>query len=168
MNRKVIAWTFQALAHALFLAPVFYLSTAPGYEYLASDEAEIQIAFSHATQLKEACRERSRKELAKLPPNMRRAKSCPRGRSPLRLDLLVDGELFLEKTYLPAGLHEDMASYVFEQHPISAGKHTVTIRLYDTVRKPEFHYFGEEEVSLTPGQALIISFDGETGRFSYR
>ena len=68
------AWLGQALLYALFALAIGVFSQWPPYRHLGSDQALVKLSFQHAGQRKEACRERSPEELAKLAPNMRAAK----------------------------------------------------------------------------------------------
>jgi hypothetical protein len=89
------------------MAILAYFSTEPRFSMVAPDEALVRVSFIHATQRRQACRERSAEELAKLAPNMRAAQDCPRERSPLLVELELDGKLVLRREVQPSGLRHD-------------------------------------------------------------
>jgi len=62
----------------------------------------VRLSFSHGAKPSAPCRERTDEELAKLPPNMRVRLECPRERSPVRVEIEMDGKLLYDNTG-PAG-----------------------------------------------------------------
>ncbi len=75
---KVASYALQGVCYAAFMGVVWYFSTSPAYEHLPPGQAVVKLSLQHAGQRKQACRERSAEELAKLAPNMRAATVCPR------------------------------------------------------------------------------------------
>ena len=69
----------------------------PRYRHLAHDQALLKLSFTHAGQLVHECRRRTPEELAKLPPNMRAPLDCPRERSPVTVELALDGQLLAQR-----------------------------------------------------------------------
>ncbi len=157
----------QVVIYTLFCAVIYYLSTDPVYYYLQPDQAELKLAFQHAAQRKEKCRKRTREELMKLPPNMRRAKECSRARAPLTVKLLLDGDLLAEKTFNAPGLHDDGAAYVYTKFPLPAGEHQLSVRMIDSVREEGYDYAADRRVALKPGQALVVGFNHESKKFIF-
>ena len=81
---KPLQYIGQGLFYALFVGTIGYFSSFPAYTHLAADETVIKLSFSHAGQLKEACRKRTPEELAKLPMYQRKAtKICPSANVPM-------------------------------------------------------------------------------------
>ena len=107
-------------------------------------------------------------ELAKLPPNMRAPVRCPRERSPVLVELDIDGQPVLRHTAAPSGLSKDGASSVYHRLQVPAGEHRVAVRLNDDVRQPGFTHSREATVSLAPAQILVIDFDAEQGGITLR
>ena len=68
---KALRFAAQLALYVPLMAILAYFSTEPRFSVMAPDEALVRVSFIHATQRKEACRERSAEELAKLAPNMR-------------------------------------------------------------------------------------------------
>lgn len=158
----------QAALYALFALTLAVFSRWPVYQHLPPDQALFKLSFSHQGQRLGECIEQSADELAKLPPNMRAPKRCPRERSPLRVQVEIDGSVVHEQTAQPSGLSRDGASAVYQRLPVSAGKHRVTVRLNDDVNQPGYNYELEREVELQPAQIIVIDFDSERKRITLR
>ena len=103
-SNKPLRFVLQAINYTVFMAMVWYFATSPSIQIIADDEAMITIAFSHAGQLREPCRRLSQEELNKLPPNMRKLDDCPRERSPVTIQALLDDEPFYSTALPPPGM----------------------------------------------------------------
>jgi len=101
VTSKPLRYLLQAINYSVFMGLIWYFASAPSVRLIAEDEAMITIAFAHAGQLREPCRRLSQEELNKLPPNMRKIDDCPRERSAVTIEALLDG---LDINPLPASL----------------------------------------------------------------
>ena len=155
----------QAVLYLAFALVIAYLSVAPVYHPIAPGEAEVRFAVGHQGQRKEACRERTDEELAKLAPNMRVRQVCPRERSPIDVELEMDGRLLYAETVPPTGLSRDGMAYVYRRFGVPAGTHHLTARLRDSVQLQDFNYVHPSEVELGPGDILVIEFNAKEGGF---
>ncbi|MEO5378115.1 MAG: hypothetical protein H7832_10100 [Magnetococcus sp. DMHC-6] len=164
---KISSILVQCLAYFFFFGVIYYLSTSPAYHYLQPGEAEIKLAFKHASQRQKACHQRTREEMMRLPPNMRRVQDCPRARAPIYIELLLDGAFLAHRSFVSPGLSHDMATFVYTKYSLPAGKHLLTVRMRDSMREEGFDFLGEREVDLIPGQALVIGFAEEQGGFIF-
>ncbi len=153
----------QAFNYLIFMSLIGYFSTSPAYRHLPEGQAQVVLAFSHAGQHVEPCKQVSPEELAKLPPNMRRPTECPRARSPVKVELLMDGEPLLSTVAEPPGLFGDGGVDIFLDATVPAGKHHFEVRMNDSVRIEGFNYTGEKTVELAPAQLLFIDFNTEQG-----
>jgi len=162
---EVLRYPLQALNYSIFMLLVWYFSAAPSYTQLTPDQAVVTVAFAHAGERLEECRELSGEELARLPPNMRAPMDCPRERSPVTVHLLLDGELLLEEVARAPGLYSDLGIDIYRSAKVPAGKHTLTVQMNDNVRIEGPTYTDEEMVTLEPGQRLVVNFNSETGKF---
>jgi hypothetical protein len=160
---KPISWLGQALLYGLFALIIGYFSSSPPYRHLPADQALIKLSFSHEGKLVSACRQRTAEELAKLAPNMRAPMDCPRERSPVTVEIDLDGTPAYRRVATPSGLSRDGASTVYKRLPVHAGEHRLAIRLNDDARAPGFNYRREEMVILKPGKVLVIDFNQEAG-----
>ncbi|MBM3356916.1 MAG: hypothetical protein FJY54_04220 [Betaproteobacteria bacterium] len=160
-------YLIQGMLYAAFAATVGYFSNAPTYRHLGADDALVRLSFSHAAQRVAPCRERTPEELAKLAPNMRAPLDCPRERSPVTVELELDGRLVFRNVVAPAGLRRDLASTVYWRQAVAAGEHRFTARMKD---RPEggFNFVKDVVVELAPGRVLVIDFDGTRGGFLFR
>lgn len=162
---EFLRYPLQALNYTVFMLLVWYFSAAPPYTQLQPDQAVVTVAFSHAGELREACRVLSQEELAKLPPNMRAPMDCPRERSPVRVELLLDGKLLIEEIVHPPGLYNDLGIDVYRSAKVPVGKHTLTVRMNDNVRVEGPTHSHQETVELGPAQLLVVNFNSDTGKF---
>lgn len=157
------AWLGQALLYALFAVLVGVFSRWPPYRHLAADQALIKVSFNHQGKPVSECRRPSPEELAKLPPNMRAPVVCPRERSPITIELDLDGATILHHVARPSGLSRDGASAYYRRLEVAAGTHRLAVRLKDDARSPGFDFARQATVTLAPAQVLVIDFDPAKG-----
>jgi len=164
---KALRLLAQLALYAPLMAILGYFSTEPRFSAVAPDQALVRVSFIHATQRKQACRERSAEELAKLAPNMRAAQDCPRERSPLLVEIELDGKVVLQREVQPSGLRRDGNVAVYQRLALPAGRHRIVARLRDRA-EGAFNFAGEQTVELAGGGVLIIDFNAEKGGFVFR
>jgi len=164
---KPTRYAAQVLLYVAFGAALGYFSSYPAYEVMPPDEALVRLSFSHGAKPITPCRERTDEELAKLPPNMRLKLDCPRSRSPVRVEVEMDGKLLYDIVAPPAGIRRDGASTVYRRLPVPAGRHEFRARLSDSP-DGEFGYTAQEVVELAPGRVLLIDFNAGQGGFLFR
>jgi hypothetical protein len=164
---RALRFVAQLALYVPLMAMLAYFSTEPRFSVVAPDEALVRVSFIHSTQRRQACRERSAEELAKLAPNMRAALDCPRERSSLLLEIELDGELVLRREVQPSGLRRDGNAVVYERMALPAGRHRIVARLRD---RPEgdFNFIRDETLELAGGRSLIIDFNAAQGGFVFR
>lgn len=155
----------QIVAYAAFMALIGYFSTSPAYTHLGPDQAMIKLSFAHYGKIKGECRERGAEELAKMPPNMRLAMDCPRERSPVTIELDLNGEPIFRAALKPSGLSRDGMAYVYESFRVPAGVHRLDMRMRDDVRTEGFDRVKEVSIELEPTQLLVIDYLSEKNDF---
>jgi len=163
---KALRFTAQLALYVPLMAILAYFSTEPRFSVVAPGEALVRVSFIHATQRRQACRERTPEELAKLAPNMRAALDCPRERSPLLVEVELDGRLVLRREVQPSGLRRDGNAVVYERMALPAGRHRIVARLRDRAGG-DFNFMKDETVELAGGQTLIIDFNAAKGGFAF-
>jgi hypothetical protein len=165
--KQSLRFAAQLALYVPLMALIGYFSTQPRFSVLEPGQALVRLSFIHAAERKEACRNRTPEELAKLPPNMRAAQDCPRERAPVMVELEVDGQVVLRREVQPAGLKRDGNATVYHRLPLPAGKHRVVARLRDRPGEG-FNFQKDETLELAPGQALLIDFVATKGGFVFR
>ena len=163
----ILRYLAQALLYVPLMAIIGYFSTSPAYHHLAPGEALIRLSISHAAHRKGECRERTPEELAKLSPNMRAPLDCPRERSPVTVELDLDGQRVVQAIAPPSGLTRDGASTIYRRLPVAAGTHRIVARLKDRVGG-DFNYVREVELEIRPGRVLVIDFHAAKGGFEFK
>ncbi len=157
----------QACCFGLFMLLIGYFSNSPSYRHLAEDQATIKLSLRHAGRLLGECRRRSAEELKQLPANMRAPEVCPRERSPLLLELALDGELVLSEQLQPRGLHDDGMASAYRRLTVAAGAHQLEVRMKDHLAQQVFPYRHARTINLAPAQVLVIDFDSKNKRFTF-
>ncbi len=164
---KAVRFLAQALLYVPLMVILGYLSTDPRFTDISRDQALVRLSFSHAGARRVECRQRTPEELAKLPPNMRAAMDCPRERSPVKVEIEMDGQVIFAAEVPPSGFKKDGASTIYRRLPVAAGQHRFVARLRD---RPEgdYNYVHEESVNLAPGRAVVIDFSAGQGGFVFK
>lgn len=164
---RLLQYTGQVFAYALFAACIGYFATSPAYTHLDPGKASIKLSFSHAGAHTEECRQLTQDELNQLAPNMRRPTDCTRERLPLLIELELDGEPLYRDELPPSGLAGDGASTAYKKFPVAAGKHRLVARLRDSRRATGFDYEQTAEITLQPQQNFVLDFRPELGGFLF-
>ena len=155
-------WLGQVLAYSVFAALVGLWSTWPAYQRIDAGQALIKMSFSHAGEHLQACKTLDPAEVARLAPNMRANIDCPRGRVPLVVELVIDGEPVYQGRHEPTGLWGDGPSVVYEKFLVPAGDHRLEVRIRDSRRSTGFDYTHSAVVRLAEHQNLVIDFHGDS------
>jgi len=160
---KALAIAGQALLYGAFAGFLGVFSSHPAYRHLAPGEAVLKLSFSHPGQLAHECHRRTPEELAKLAPNMRAPMDCPRERSPVTVELAMDGQVLARREVAPVGLSKDGASTLYERFVVPAGEHRLSVKFSDDIRAPGFNYVSDERVQLHPAQVVVVDFNPARG-----
>ena len=162
MNRA-FNWIGQALLYSCFALAIGVFSRWPMYHPLQPDHALIKVSFVHHGVRVADCRPYTKEELAKLAPNMRAPMKCERERSPVQIELDIDGKTVFQKTANPSGLSRDGASTVYQSFDVPAGARRITVRMKDDKTAEGFNYQHDSTITLKPAQVLVIDFNAEQG-----
>lgn len=158
-----VRWILQAALYALFAAAVAVFSRWPEYRPLEPGQALLRLSLLHAGAPVQDCRRRTDDELRALPPQMRTPLDCPRERSPVRVQVELDGRLVVDETFPPGGLARDGAAAAYRRLAVPAGAHTLQVRINDDARRSDFPHRREQAIELAAGQVLLIDFDPRRG-----
>jgi hypothetical protein len=99
----------------------------------------------------------------KLPPNMRKPDDCPRERSPVIIEALLDGKVIFNESMQPPGIFKDGSINIYYSSRIPAGKHHFQIKMDDSVRVEGFNHSVTQDVDIKPAQILLVEFDSLKG-----
>jgi len=158
-----VQWLGQFLLYGLFALLIGVFTQWPPYHPLGENQALIKVSVARLGQPVGECRRLTDEELAELPPNMRDPVRCPRERSPLSMEVHINGSRMLERVAQPSGLSRDGAAAIYERLVVSAGEQHINVRFNEDVRPGARVYEHEASVALAPGQVLVIDFDAERG-----
>lgn len=160
---KALNWSGQAVLYCVFAVVIGVFSGWPSYRALPADQAMLKVSFIHHGQRVADCRPFTAEELAKLAPNMRTPMKCGRERSPVTIEVDLDGVTIYRQVAAPSGLSRDGASSVYHRLQLPAGEHRIAVRLKDSAAAGPFNHAREATVKLRPAQILVIDFDAEKG-----
>lgn len=150
-------------------APVYFLSDL-SYSYYPTDDGVLKIAFKHTGARVSDCEEadlikkegeryrQQLKDTKQVKMNIEKLAKCPRERHPVVVELFIDGKLALDKSYAPTGLKNDMASYIYDEFPVTAGEHSFRMNLYDTGSKGAAAYTLDSTALVKPREVKVIWF----------
>lgn len=166
MSIKPAAIVGQVVLYGAFAAFIGYFATNPRYQHIAPDRALIKLSLAHFGDRE--CRKRTPEELQKLPPNMRAPMECPRERSPLTIEMDIDGQPAYRGTIQATGLSKDGISTVYRRFEMPAGEHRIAVRMNDNIRQQGFQHAKEDTVTLKPAQVLVIDFNPDKGGLFFK
>ena len=158
-----VQWVGQFFLYGLFALTIGVFTQWPPYHPIGQDQALIKVSVARLGQPVGECRRLTDEELARLPPNMRDPVECPRERSPLTMEVNVNGTRMLKRVAEPGGLSRDGSAAIYERLVVPAGEQRISVRFNDDVRPGARVYEHEASVALLPGQVLVIDFDAEKG-----
>jgi hypothetical protein len=165
---NLIRYLVQFAAFVTFALFVGYFSASPPYQYAQAESAVVKLSLSHATDRVVPCTLLTPEEIAALAPNMRRSESCVRARLPLGIELDIDGQNVLSMQAQPTGLWGDGPASIYQRFDLPPGQYRMEVRLRDTARTEGWDYTLVEDVTLTAGRYLTITFRAENGGFKIR
>ena len=164
---SLVAIIGQLVFFGLFIIVLMVFSNSPRYQHFPSDQALLKVSISHAGQIKGECHKRSAEELARLSPNMRVAESCPRERSDILLELIMDDkQIFLGKLP-PSGIRRDGFASIYQRYPIPSGQHRLVARMKDHEKLTDYNYIKQMDITLEPAQVFVIDFNEKAGGFVF-
>ncbi len=155
----------QAITYTAFAAVIGLLSVWPEYHMLRENEAVISLSFSHAAQRVGECRALTQAELNELPPNMRKPNSCPRERHAAYIQVRAGNEVLFSETLQPSGLWSDGKINVYNRARLAAGDYRLFVGMNDSGSDDGFDYERTADLSIEPGQNLVIGFDNLSNTF---
>ena len=155
----------QALFYSAIILFIGIFSTFPTYTRVTEGNATVKLSLRHTGQIIGECRIMSEEELQRLPPNMRLAKVCPRERSSIEFQFLMDGVEFYHKVIEPAGINKDGRAKLYHRFTVKAGEHTVTARLKDHRDLDDYNYQETRKINLASRAVLVIDFDPDSKKF---
>ncbi len=165
---KLSQYAGQAFVYLIFAAFLGYFASAPVYNHFPADKALIKLSLAHGAAREGGCRRRTKEELQKMPPNMRRPMDCPRQRLPVLIEFELDGETLYSASVPPTGLSGDGPSRIYQRFAVTAGKHEIVARLRDSDRTEGFDYEKRATIELKAQQSLAVDFRQEMGGFLLR
>ncbi|MCP5097802.1 MAG: 4Fe-4S dicluster domain-containing protein [Chloroflexi bacterium] len=118
----------------VILLVVFFLSTLiyrPFESPTIADEAKIRLVINHSGQLVNTAANLSADVLEKLPDNVDPSQVLGGERFPVKIRLVVDGEIVSESEYEAGGLRNEGSIYAIEAWETTPGEHHIEIWLND-------------------------------------
>jgi hypothetical protein len=148
----------QALLYALFFTPLVYLTQQPEHRHLDEGMAVLKVAVRHAGKIIGECTPVNQADYANRPSNMQVAEICPRERSPLQLEFILDGKTLHRATVPASGLHSDGVSSMYQRFKLPAGKHHLQLLMNDDVAVDGYNWQLDQDIQLRPAQVMVAKF----------
>ncbi len=167
ISHPAVRYLLQAFNLAIFMALIAAFSAGPTVKQLEDGLAVVTLAFGHAGEPVRACHVRTAEELAALAPNMRAPLDCPRERSVIKVELLMDGKTILDLTIPPPGTFKDQGVDVYQNVEVPVGRHEFTVRMNDNALVDGYTYTNSYTADLAPAQLLFIDFNQRIGGFTF-
>jgi hypothetical protein len=157
---KAARYLAQALLYALFFVPLAYFSHLPTYRHMDDDMAVLKVAIRHPGEIIGECTSVVAGEGHGMRPAAmaQPTEICPRERSPLRLELIIDGDTLYRDTVAASGLHSDGITSVYQRFTVPAGSHRLQLRMNDDVAVDSYTWQLDQEIELQPAQVMVASF----------
>jgi hypothetical protein len=165
---KVLRICGQFVVVAVLFASVAVFADWPVYRQTPRGSAVAILTFVHGADRRAECRRLTPEEIAKLPPNMRRAQDCPRGRRPVYVELDIGDQVAYRASLAPTGIAGDGPSRAYQRFVLPVGQYDLAVRMRDTARTEGFDYEREEKITLGPDQMFVIDFRSEPAGFVLR
>lgn len=166
MPIKPSALAGQVVLYGAFATFIGFFATNPRYQHIPADHALLKLSISHLGN--QECRLRTPEELQKLPPNMRKPKDCRRERSPLTIELDIDGKSVYRGETPATGLSKDGIATMYRRFELPAGEHRIAVRMNDNKSETGFQFSKEETIQIKPGQVLVIDFNPDKGGLFFK
>jgi hypothetical protein len=153
----------------IMAVPIYIFSDLP-YSYYPKDDGMLKIAFKHSGTRVADCEEadlikqegekyrQQLKDTRQVRMSIEKIAKCPRERNPVVIELFIDGQKVLDKSYSPTGLKKDMASYIYDEFPVPAGEHSFRMLLYNTGKKDIPAYALDEKSVVKPREVKVVWF----------
>lgn len=168
MSKYFVQIPLQVFNYTLFMGLIWYFSINPAHHQLDKDQAMITFTLGHVGKRVEECRRLTQEELLKLAPNMRRPMECSRERSPITMELQMDGKVIYRHTAPPLGLYKDQGIDIYQNIKVPVGEHRLFAWVNDDINVDGPIYTLEQDVNLKPEQHLIVEFKSATGSFTIK
>ena len=92
---------------------------------------------------------------------------CKRERVPVYIEVMLDGENLLSKSYNPTGLAKDGSASIYERILVEPGQHQLIVKLRDSGRVEGFDYKSDTVINIEPKELFVIDFRKELGGFYF-
>jgi hypothetical protein len=156
--RGIGGYLGQFIGYTIFALLLGYFSASPDWTYFPADKALIKLSFTHVGKRKEACKDRTAKQLAKIPDSAKVPKSCPRERHPVYVKLWLNDDPVFDGKAEPSGLSKDGPAHFYETFKVSPGQHKLKLEVRDNGVDGS-HFSHQADVDLRPRDILAIDLD---------
>lgn len=160
---KIHLWVFRAVLFSAIAVVLGVFSQYPSYQAFPQDKAQVIVSFSLYGARAQPCRELTEKEMADLPANMRRPTICPRPRTPVLIEMKIDGEVALFEWLAPTGFAKDGPAQIFEKFQIPVGSHELTVAIRNTNRPEGYDMIERRTFNLGAREILVVDFREDKG-----
>jgi ferredoxin len=133
-------------------------------QMILPQQAQIRVVINHHGQLIARSQNLPPDMRTKLPPGVDPALVLGGERFPVRLQIRLDGQSVIERSYPPAGLRREGSIYGLETWWLAPGAHTLELNLMDDGATWRTAFTGPAD--LAAGQSFILIYDPDTRMFA--
>ena len=152
----------QVIFYFLLVSLIGYLSGSPEITVYDVGETELKLVIRHSGLVAGECRSLSETELKQLPPNMRVPMICPRGKSPMSVDLTIDETLYFEDIINASGIHNDGVITTYQVFQLPVGTRHIEMTAVAETHAGRFIDKFDEFVEFSEDRVVVLQLN-DTG-----
>ncbi|MDA1299505.1 MAG: hypothetical protein O2868_05455 [Proteobacteria bacterium] len=136
-----------------------YLTDSPEYQVLPEGQTELKFVVRHSGKRLGVCKVPEAADMAKLAPNMRQLEVCPSEKSPMAVELRLNGQLRYSGQVAPSGIHNDGVIALYRRFSIDAGSLDLHLRLKSDIRQEAFSHDFRQTISTGQDSIVVLHVD---------
>ncbi len=154
-------WVVILLGSGLIMGAAGMFSHSPSVTVVPEHSTQLKLVVRYSGQRLGECEPLDADALSRLPANMRQPIVCPREKSPLYAELVVDGETRVEATIAPSGIHHDGVIALYRELSVPVGTVQVTMNIRDRADVQEFSHVLHRKLELDADRVVTIHFSDD-------
>jgi predicted amino acid racemase len=152
----------KLLIICVFLIIFLSLSRAT-FRMPETQESSLILALRTASNAKQTCRKATPEELSKMLAHMRQEQICERARPSVRMNVTIDGETRIDKTYEALGLRSDGIVVAFENIGVKPGKHLVSVQIHEGSGNETAVFEFQQDMTFLSTRRYLIEYRKDKG-----
>lgn len=151
----------QGLVLLLLAAALGYLSHRPAWQAVAADHSTLKLMVRHSGKRVGECSQLTDADLQAKAPNMRQITVCPREKSPLAVQLLVDDVLIVDQVINPSGIHDDGVLAYYQAFQLPLGMHRIEFRAWERASDEQTRLSAVADLRVSRDSNVVIQLNDQ-------